>query len=214
MMLDNEEARIVIGSNVPFISGQYAQTGNSTTASPFQTYDRKDVGLTLKIKPQISEGGLVRLQIFQEASSVQAGTLSNPAGPVTNKRSIETAVVVDDGGIIVIGGLIEDSFGAGNDKVPLLGDIPGLGSLFSYESRKRTKTNLMVFLRPKIIREAADYQALTADRYDYVIGEQRKESAAANLMLKESPTPQLPARIQQLPPPVQAAAPAAAIDKQ
>jgi len=192
LTLDNEEARIVIGSNVPFISGQYAQTGNTTTATPFQTYDRKDVGLTLKIKPQISEGGTVRLQIYQEASSVQENTLSNAAGPSTNKRSIETAVVVDDGSTIVIGGLIQDNFGMGEDKVPLLGDIPVLGSLFRYETRKRSKTNLMVFLRPQIIRDAIGYQALTADRYGYVIGEQRKNAEGARMMRDETAAPSLP----------------------
>jgi general secretion pathway protein D len=209
MTLDNEEATIVVGSNVPFISGQYAQTGSTTTASPFQTYDRKDVGLTLKIKPQISEGGLVRLQIYQEVSSVQAGTLSNASGPVTDKRSIQTSVIVDDGGIIVIGGLIQDNFNSGDDKVPLLGDIPGVGRLFSYKTRQRTKTNLMIFLRPKIIREASDYQSLTADRYDYVIGEQRKEAATTGLMFKEAAPPLLPSRNWQ-PTPVQAQVPASA----
>ena len=192
MTLDNEEAKIVIGSNVPFISGQYAATGNSVTATPFQTYDRKDVGLTLKIKPQISEGGLVRLQIYQEASSVQDNTLSNAAGPSTNKRSIETAVAVDDGATIVIGGLIQDNFGMGEDKIPLLGDLPLIGNLFRYETRKRAKTNLMVFLRPQIIRDAAGYRKLTDDRYDYVIGEQKKSADGVRMMNGESPAPQLP----------------------
>ena len=192
LTLDNEEARIVIGSNVPFLTGQYAQTGTTATATPFQTYDRKDVGLTLKIRPQISEGGLVRMQIFQEASSIQPGTLSNASGPITNKRSIETAVVVDDGGIIVIGGLIEDSYGMGEDKVPLLGDIPGVGALFRYDTRKRTKTNLMVFLRPQIIRDAAGYQSVTSDRYDYVIGEQKKSGEGAKMMFGEGALPTLP----------------------
>jgi len=192
LTLDNEEAKIVIGSNVPFISGQYAATGNSVTATPFQTYDRKDVGLTLKIKPQISEGGLVRLQIFQEASSVQDNTLSNAAGPSTNKRSIETAVVVDDGATIVIGGLIQDNFGMGEDKIPLLGDLPVIGNFFRYETRKRAKTNLMVFLRPKIIRDAAGYRKLTDDRYDYVISEQKKAAEGVRMMEGESPAPQLP----------------------
>ena len=194
LTLDNEEANIVIGSNVPFITGQYAQTGNTTTASPFQTYDRKDVGLTLKIKPQISEGGIVRLQIFQETSSIQAGTISNASGPITNKRSIQSAVLVDDGGIVVIGGLIEDNYGMGEDKVPLLGDIPVVGNLFRYQTRKRSKTNLMVFLRPKIIRDAATYQALTADRYDYIMGEQLKGKNNARLILGEPEIPSLPPR--------------------
>jgi len=194
LTLDNEEARIIVGSNVPFITGQYAQTGSSVTASPFQTYDRRDVGLTLRIRPQISEGGIVRMQIFQEASSIQGTTLSNPAGPITNKRSIESAVVVDDGGIVVIGGLIEDSWTLGEDKVPVLGDIPVLGAMFRYETRKRTKTNLMVFLRPQIIRDSAGYQGVTADRYDYIIGEQQNTAKDARLMPGEQPVPMLPPR--------------------
>jgi general secretion pathway protein D len=192
LTLDNEEAKIVIGSNVPFISGQYAATGNSVTATPFQTYERKDVGLMLKVKPQISEGGLVRLQIYQEASSIQENTLSNVSGPSTNKRSIETSVVVDDGATIVIGGLIQDSAGSGQDKVPLLGDIPVVGSLFRYETRKRTKTNLMVFLRPQIVRDVAGYQKLTGDRYDYIIDEQKKAAAATPMMRNETAPPMLP----------------------
>ena len=194
LTLDNEEARIIVGSNVPFITGQYAQTGSSVTASPFQTYDRRDVGLTLRIRPQISEGGVVRMQIFQEASTLQKTTVSNPAGPTTNKRSIESSVVVDDGGIVVIGGLIEDSWEIGEDKVPVLGDIPVLGALFRYDTRKRTKTNLMVFLRPQIIRDTAGYQGVTADRYDYIIGEQQKSAKDARLMSGEPPVPMLPPR--------------------
>ncbi len=194
LTLDNEEAKIVIGRNVPFITGQYAQSATGTTPTPFQTYERKDVGLTLKIKPQISEGGLVRLQIYQEASSILESTLSSVSGPVTNKRSIESSVLVDDGGLIVIGGLIEDSYTAGEDKVPLAGDIPVIGGLFRYETRKRTKTNLMVFLRPQIIRDEAGYQSITADRYDYVIGQQRQAGDKGALMNGEAAVPELPLR--------------------
>ena len=192
LTLDNEEAKIVIGSNVPFISGQYAATGNSVTATPFQTYDRKDVGLTLKIKPQISEGGLVRLQIYQEASSVQDNTLSNAAGPSTNKRSIETAVVVDDGNTIVIGGLIQDNFGTGEDKVPLLGDIPFLGALFRSESRERKRTNLMVFLRPIVMRDADSANRFSLDRYEQIRGEQKASQPAPSLVMPINDSPVLP----------------------
>jgi general secretion pathway protein D len=132
------------------------------------------------------------MQIFQEASSIQGSTLSNPAGPVTNKRSIESTVTVDDGGIVVIGGLIEDNWAIGEDKVPLLGDIPVLGAMFRYETRKRTKTNLMVFLRPQIFRDATAYRGVTADRYDYVIGEQQKLGKDTRLMPGEPPVPLLP----------------------
>ncbi len=188
LTLDNEEAKIVIGQNVPFITGQYATTGQNVTASPFQTFERRDVGLTLRIRPQISEGGTVRVQIFQEVSSVAETTTS---GPVTNKRSIESTVLIDDGGIIALGGLIEDSYTIGRDKVPLLGDLPLIGSLFRYDTRKRTKTNLLVFLRPQILRDAESYRGLTGERYDYILGEQRRsgEPSAA-----DARAPALPAR--------------------
>ena len=132
--LDNEEAKIVVGENVPFITGQFTNTGTSTT-SPFQTIERKDVGITLRIKPQIGEGGAIRMQIYQEQSAVKAqaaGTAN--AGPSTSKRSIEGTVTVDDGQILVLGGLIEDTYTTNQSKVPLLGDIPFLGALFRSET--------------------------------------------------------------------------------
>ncbi len=190
LTLDNEEARIVIGQNVPFITGQYAVSAAATTPTPFQTIERKDVGLTLKIKPQISEGGTVRLQIYQEVSSIQDST--NAAGVITNKRSVESNVLVDDGQIIVLGGLIQDSVSDGVDKVPLLGDIPGLGNLFKYNTRKRSKTNLMVFLRPTVLRSAQSADTLTKGRYDYILGEQAKPTPAANPLLQDEATPSLP----------------------
>ena len=148
LTLDNEEARIVIGQNVPFITGQYAQTGSAVTATPFQTIERKDVGLTLRIKPQISEGGTVRLQVFQEISNVDAASTSSVSGIITNKRSLESTILLQDGQTIVLGGLIQDSVSDGVEKVPLLGDIPVVGTLFSYQKKQRAKKNLMVFLRP------------------------------------------------------------------
>jgi general secretion pathway protein D len=152
LTLDNEEARIVIGQNVPFITGQYALSGAATTPTPFQTVERRDVGLTLRVRPQISEGGTVRLQIYQEVSSVQDTT--NPAGVITNKRAVESMVLVDDGQIVVIGGLIQDTVRDGIEKVPFLGDLPLLGTLFTYKTRSSSKTNLMVFLRPTVLRNA------------------------------------------------------------
>ncbi|MEP6944032.1 MAG: type II secretion system secretin GspD [Betaproteobacteria bacterium] len=171
LTLDNEEAKIVVGQNVPFITGQYAQTGTSATVTPFQTIERKDVGLTLRVRPQITEGGTVRLSIYEEVSRVQ--DTSNPAGIITNKRSLESTVLIEDGQIIVLGGLIQDSQTDGTQKLPFLGDIPVAGALFRYDTRSRSKTNLMVFLRPTIVRSAALGGAITSDRYDYVIGEQR-----------------------------------------
>src|SRR5205814_5731269 len=134
---------------------------------PFQTTERKDVGLTLRIKPQIGEGNTVRMTIFQESSSVvapAAGTVN--AGPSTSKRSIESTVVVDDGQIIVLGGLIEDTYNDTRSKVPLLGDIPLVGGLFRSENRSRKKTNLMVFLRPVVMRTQDAANKLSLDRYD------------------------------------------------
>jgi general secretion pathway protein D len=170
LTLDNEEAKIIIGQNVPFITGSYAQaasSGTSGTVNPFQTIERKDVGLTLKVKPQISEGGNVKLQILQEVSSVDTSQ-SNTSGIITNKRSIETTVLVGDGEPIVLGGLIQDSVTNGVDKVPGLGDLPLLGALFRSETRNRSKTNLMVFLRPVVVRNPEVMNGLTQGRYDYI----------------------------------------------
>lgn len=166
LTLDNEEAKIVIGQNVPFITGQYAQTGSSTTATPFQTIERRDVGLTLKVRPQVSEGGTVKLQIYQEISSLRDTTTA--ANVITDKRSIDSTVLVDDGRIIVLGGLIQDHVQDGVDKVPLLGDIPLFGHLFRSETRNRQKTNLMVFLRPHVLRDSESADTLTGDRYEFI----------------------------------------------
>ena len=167
LTLDNEEAKIVIGQNVPFVTGQFTNTGSTTgTVNPFQTIERKDVGLTLKVKPQISENGTVKLAIFQEVSSVQASTVNATNGPTTNKRTIESTVLVDDGSIVVLGGLLQDEYSGNKDKVPGLGDVPFLGNLFKNEARSRKKTNLMVFLRPVVVRDAKSSDQLSLDRYD------------------------------------------------
>jgi general secretion pathway protein D len=191
LTLDNEEASIVIGQNVPFITGQYALSGAATTPTPFQTVERRDVGLTLRIKPQISEGGTVRLQIFQEVSSVDK-TASNPAGVTTNKRAVASTVLVDDGQIVVIGGLIQDTVNSGDDKVPVLGDMPILGSLFRYRSRSHSKTNLMIFLRPTLVRDSQRADAFTGERYDYVLGEQGRSKPQRDVVLPDMDAPQLP----------------------
>lgn len=163
--LDNEEARIIVGQNVPFVTGQFTTTA-SEGVNPFQTIERRDVGLSLRVRPHVSEGGTVRMQIYQETSNVQDTT--NAADIITNKRSIETNVLVDDGQIIVLGGLIEDRISDGVEKVPGLGDIPVLGNLFKYRTRRGTKTNLMVFLRPTVIRTAEQSVFVSGDRYDYI----------------------------------------------
>ena len=191
LTLDNEEAKIVIGQNVPFITGSYAVSAAATTPTPFQTVERKDVGLTLRIKPQISEGGAVRLQIYQEVSNVQDST--NASGIITNKRSVESTVLVDDGQIVVIGGLIQDTVKDSVERVPGLGDIPLIGSLFKYNTRSRCKTNLMVFLRPTLLRSAQGVTSLTNDRYDYILGQQLKAKPAIT-DISDFGVPSLPPR--------------------
>ncbi len=191
--LDNEEAKIIVGSNVPFVTGQFTNTGTATT-SPFQTIERKDVGITLRIRPQIGENGAIRMTIFQESSSlsdkVAPGT-SN-AGPSTDKRSIESSVVVDDGQIIVLGGLIEDKYTENKSKVPLLGDIPYLGGLFRSETRTKTRTNLMVFLRPVIMRTAESANNLSLDRYDRMRAQQLGAQPKPSVLVPINESPVLP----------------------
>ena len=165
--LDNEEAKIVVGQNVPFITGSFT-TNTSGSNNPFQTIERKDVGLTLRIKPQIGEGGTIRLIIYQEDSRVVPSSRTSPQGLTTDKSAIETTVVVDDGQIMVLGGLLKDEFGGSVQQVPFLGDLPVVGPLFRTDSRTRTKSNLMVFLRPLIIRSQDQLNALSMDRYDLI----------------------------------------------
>ena len=191
--LDNEEAKIIVGSNVPFVTGQFTQTGGALT-NPFQTIERKDVGITLRIKPQISENGAIRMTIFQEASSLAADTApgTSNAGPTTNKRSIESNVMVDDGQILVLGGLIEDRYTDNKSKVPFLGDIPYLGSLFRTETRDRKRTNLMVFLRPTVLRDAETSNKLSVDRYDLIRSFQQDQQPRPNLLVPVNEAPVVP----------------------
>ncbi|HSV55071.1 MAG TPA: type II secretion system secretin GspD [Burkholderiaceae bacterium] len=203
LTLDNEEAKIVIGENVPFVTGSY--TNNNTSAgsvNPFTTVERKDVGLTLKVRPQINENGTVKLVIYQETSAVKAGTEAATNGPTTSKRSIESTVLVDDGNIVVLGGLLQDQYTGNQDKVPVLGDVPLFGNLFKSEARSRKKTNLMVFLRPVVVRDARDTDALSADRYDLMRGMQLQAQPvpSATIPVNEAPVvaplggPNTPAR--------------------
>ncbi len=184
MVLDNEEAKIISGENVPFVTGQYT-SNNSTSGSvnPFTTVDRKDVGLTLRVKPQIGEGGTIRMTVFQEKSDVKAGTEDKPNGPTTSKSSIETTVVVDDGTLLVLGGLIKDQSSISQSKVPLLGDAPLIGQLFRSETRSKNKTNLMVFLRPVVMRTQEASTNFTLGRYEYMRQEQREIVAPKTLLL-------------------------------
>ena len=202
--LDNEEAKIVVGQNVPFLTGSFT-TNASGPNNPFQTIERKDVGLTLRIKPQIGEGGTVRLVIYQEDSRVVPSSRASPQGLTTDKSAIETTVVVDDGQIMVLGGLLKDEYGGSISQVPFLGDLPGVGALFRYDNRTRTKSNLMVFLRPIILRDQAELNALSIDRYDLIRGVQQSAGQprpSAIVPINDAPVA--------APPPAPAAAGAAA----
>ncbi|MGK5024902.1 type II secretion system secretin GspD [Janthinobacterium sp. RB2R34] len=191
--LDNELATMQVGQNVPILTGQFTSSSGTNT-NPFQTIDRKDVGLTLKVRPQISEGGTIKLAIYHETSSVDKSTTNAVSGITINNRVIENNVLADDGQIIVLGGLIEDNTGDNAEKVRGLGDIPLLGNLFKYQTRERTKTNLMIFLRPVIVRNKEQSGSLAADRYDYMrSAESAAVPATGNLMLKDLGTPVLPA---------------------
>ncbi|WP_395058781.1 type II secretion system secretin GspD [Polaromonas sp.] len=197
LTLDNEEARIVIGQNVPFVTGSFTNTGggNGGSVNPFQTIERKDVGLTLRVKPQISENGTVKMQIFQEVSSVQASSINSSTGLITNKRSIESNVLVDDGAIVVLGGLLQDEYSGNQEKVPVLGDVPVVGNLFKSETRSRRKTNLMVFLRPVVVRDASATDSLSIDRYDLMRAVQRDSQPVPRIMVPINESPVMPAAV-------------------
>ncbi|MGF6244276.1 general secretion pathway protein D [Paraburkholderia sp. GAS38] len=192
--LDNEDAKIVVGTNVPIQTGSYSNLTSGTTSSAFNTYDRVDVGLTLHVKPQITDGGILKLQLYTEDSAIVNGTTNattNPAGPEFTKRSIQSTVLADNGEIIVLGGLMQDNYQVSNSKVPLLGDIPWIGQLFRSESKSRVKTNLMVFLRPVIINDRDTAQAVTSNRYDYIQGVQGAYKSDNNL-IKDKDDPVVP----------------------
>ena len=190
--LDNEEAEIVIGENVPFVTGSFSSTGaNDGATNPFQTIQREDVGLTLKIKPQINEGDALRLEIEQEVSNI-ADSVAGAADIVTNKRSIKTNVMVDDGQVVVLGGLIEEKIGESVQKVPFLGDIPFLGALFRSKTADVTKTNLMVFIHPVILRDAAVTQSYTNSKYNYIRALQMQQDEDGVNMIPGKQHPVLP----------------------
>jgi general secretion pathway protein D len=173
--MDNEEAEIKVAQEVPFVTGQYSSTGtnaNNAFLNPFQTIQRQEVGTILKITPQINEGDAVMLKIEQESSSI-AATSSGAVDLVTNKRTISTHVLIEDGGTVVLGGLIQDSQTGGEQRVPLLGRIPLIGEAFRTRSAKKTKTNLMVFIQPRILRDGTDTRIETNQKYNYIRDQQR-----------------------------------------
>jgi general secretion pathway protein D len=193
LTLDNEEAKIVIGQNVPFVTGQYTNNNNTAgSVNPFQTIERKDVGLTLRVKPQISENGTVKLQIYQEVSRLDPASINSATGLITNKRSIESSVLVEDGGIVVLGGLLQDDFGNSQERVPGLGDVPLFGNLFRADSRSRKKTNLMVFLRPVVVRDGAATESLSLSRYEQMRSVQMDVQPTAGTGMPAIGSPVLP----------------------
>jgi general secretion pathway protein D len=179
--LDNAQARILVGQNVPIATGQ-ALSNNFDNA--FRTVQRQDIGIQLDVRPQINAGGTIKLNLRQEVSSIaQAVVTQNVPDLIFNKREISTTVTVDDGQIIALGGLIDENERRAIEKVPLLGDIPLLGNLFRSKSRNRTKTNLMVFIRPTIIKGAEDAARVTGERYQYVRAEQAIREGTADTSL-------------------------------
>src|SRR3954471_226165 len=192
LTLDNEEARIIVGQNVPFVTGQFVTpaSAGAATVNPFQTVERRDVGLTLRVRPQISESGTVKMVIYQEVSSVQDATSST--GIITNMRAIETNVLVDDGSLVVLGALVQNSVSNTPERGPLLGALPLVGGLFRYETRKQQKTNLMVFLRPFIVRDENDARGVTVDRYDRMRILQQNTRTPSSVVLPNLEGPVLP----------------------
>ncbi|POZ62500.1 type II secretion system secretin GspD [Chromobacterium alticapitis] len=174
--MDNEKAKIVIGQEVGVLSASYPAGSSGTSNAPYNTYDRKTVGFALEITPQISEGGAIRLKISQAADSIDSTTLSAAAGPTFSRRMLDTVVTVNDGGLVALGGLTQDQISNAEDKVPLLGDIPYLGNLFKYQDKERKKTNLMIFIRPTIIRDEIGNSAVAGERYGYVMGDLQKQT--------------------------------------
>ena len=198
LTLDNEAASIFVGQTIPFVSGSYVTGGGGTSNNPFQTVTREEVGLKLNVRPQISEGGTVKLDIYQEVSSVD-NRASSTTGIVTNKRAIDTSILLDDGQIMVLGGLLQDGYSQSNDAVPWLSTIPGIGALFRNERRQVTKTNLMVFLRPYIIRDTAAGRGITLNRYDFMRRAQGLLQPERSWALPDVQAPQLPASARAIP---------------
>ncbi len=202
LTLDNEEASIVVGQNVPFLTGSYTSTGTggtSTPGNPFQTIERENVGITLKVTPHINDGDSLVLEIVQEVSSLTgAASTVNAADVITNERKIETKVLADNGQTIVLGGLIQDDVQETETKVPFLGDIPGIGRLFRSNSTSKTKQHLMVFLRPMIVRDGRELNGATGEKYRYMRDLQLRERQQGVEFLREDQLPLLPEWQQQL----------------
>ena len=202
LTLDNEEAFITVGQEVPFVTGSYSNTGSANGASnPFQTIERQSVGITLKVTPQINEGDSVVLDIVQEVSSISAQILA-ASDVITNERKIETKVLANDSDILVLGGLVKDDIQDSTQGIPLLSDIPLLGRLFRNDVVSVTKSNLLVFIRPTIIRDDQDLAGATAEKYRFIRDKQLQRRERGLMFLDDGSLPVLPTweeQIQQLP---------------
>jgi general secretion pathway protein D len=197
LTMDNQEAEIVVGQNVPFVTGQFTSTGSGDgVTNPFQTIQRQDVGLTLKVTPQVNEGSSILLEISQEVSSLAAASVS-ASDLVTNKRSIKTTVNVEDSQIVVLGGLIDDQFQDSEQKVPLLGDVPVLGHLFRFTTTSKTKQNLMVFIHPSIVRDERTAEHYSGQKYSYLRSRQLDAEIRRRGLLRDDAA-RLPERIEDL----------------
>jgi general secretion pathway protein D len=194
LTLDNEEAVITVGRNVPFVTGSFTSTGNNSNPdNPFQTIERQNVGVTLRVTPHVNEGDSLVLELSQEVSSLLGanGVLLN-SNPITNERIIETTVLADDAQTVILGGLIEDNLTESNQRVPLLGDIPGLGRLFRNDSATLSKTHLVVFLRATIMRDNRELEAATGDKYRIIRDEQLQRAGAGPALVPDDELPLLP----------------------
>jgi general secretion pathway protein D len=198
--LDNEEANMIVGQNIPIVSGSFAPTVG--VGSAVSTYTRQDVGVKLKVTPQINEGNVIKLKVKQEVSSVDATSAGSPSGPTINKREIDTSVLVDDGKILVLGGLIGDDVQVTVTKVPLLGDIPYLGHLFQSNNTSNKKTNLMVFLRPVIMRDPEKASLLSNDRYNDLRNMQKQSGKRGLFLMPSEHESVLPALKPEVPSPI------------
>ena len=195
--MDNEEAQFVIGKNVPFVTGSYTSTGaNSSPSNPFQTIERKDIGLTLKIKPQVNEGDTVLLNIDQEISSLAASNES-ASDLITNKRAIQTKVMVEDNQILVLGGLMQDDYTTTKQKVPFLGDLPIIGKAFQNNRTTKIKQNLMIFIHPVILRDVLNATGYTREKYNKIRRAQQASKVTSRGLLKQKASP-LPARLENI----------------
>ena len=199
LTLDNQEAYITVGQNVPFVTGSYTNTGagGDGAQNPFQTIQRENVGITLTVTPHVNEGDSVVLDIVQEVSSL-SGLTAVASDLITNERKIQTKVLAQDNRVVVLGGLIKDDVQDGTQKVPLLGDIPFLGRLFRTDGVKATKTNLLIFIRPTIIRDDDDLAGASADKYRYIRDQQIKRREQGLEFLGDDRLPVLPEWQEQL----------------